>query len=408
VNSEIPLFSILILLCAGQGLFLAFTLIFSNTNNWLANRYLGFFTLLIAIEVADTVDMGQSALVIQSVLYPRNYLYGPALYFYVREMTLPGNYPLTSRQWLHFLPTIIHVAIYWLLPFIDAPIHRAFITGEVNPAMPQSGLIETMSNIEILTSMVHVAIYLWLSIRILNHHEERIKAAFSYIERINLHWLRRLVIGVLIVYLMWVFEDFFSDILNLENTFDGMLSAGLVILIYTMSYLGLRQPVIFTRQSEPAKSTDASSAQQPAAAKYKTSSLSHDLSQALLGELQQLMRQDRPYLDSLLSLPKLAEQLDVSTNQLSQIINEQLQQNFFDFVNSYRVGEAKTQLQAQNYQNRNILTIATDVGFNSKSAFYTAFKKHTGMTPGEFRKQTDKNLSSTGDSVPASKPNPRQ
>ena len=99
------------------------------------------------------------------------------------------------------------------------------------------------------------------------------------------------------------------------------------------------------------------------------------------------MTQDKPHRDSQLSLPQLAEKLGVSVNYLSQIINEQLDQNFFEFVNAYRIDEAKEILIDKRREKENILTIALESGFNSKSSFYTAFKKQTGLTPGAFRKQ---------------------
>jgi AraC-like DNA-binding protein len=392
LNSGFSLFSILLLLCAGQGLFLAYALIFSKNNNRLANRYLGFFTLLIAITVADAslfnIDGGEPILALRSVLWPRDYLYGPMLYFYVREMTLPRSFSSNSWQWLHFLPAMIHAVLFWSLPFINGPIYRAIITLEADSAMPCLGLVETLLNVEISTAILHLTIYLWMSVRLLINHERRIKSTFSYLDQINLQWLRRLVIGVFLIYMIWVFVELFGEILNLEESLDVVLNGSIILLVYTMSYFGLRQPDIWILQAGVSNRTEMGSGQQPTTEKYKTSSLSHETSQALLEDLQQLMQRDRPYLDSQLSLPGLAQQLDVSVNQLSQIINEQLQQNFFDFINKYRIAEAKDQLQAVEQRHRNILTIATDVGFNSKTAFYTAFKKHAGMTPGEYRKQT--------------------
>jgi AraC-like DNA-binding protein len=97
------------------------------------------------------------------------------------------------------------------------------------------------------------------------------------------------------------------------------------------------------------------------------------------------MNKERPYLESQLTLPQLAQQLGISPNYLSQVINEQLQKNFFDFINEYRVAEAKSKLTADSTTKGSIADVAYDSGFNSKSAFYTAFKKHVGMTPSEFR-----------------------
>jgi len=72
---------------------------------------------------------------------------------------------------------------------------------------------------------------------------------------------------------------------------------------------------------------------------------------------------------------------------LSQVINENIGKSFFDFVNEYRVRETKKALADSRSEQFSILGIAMDAGFNSKSAFYTAFKKYTGMTPSQFKEQ---------------------
>ncbi len=109
------------------------------------------------------------------------------------------------------------------------------------------------------------------------------------------------------------------------------------------------------------------------------------MSETLLAEIQTFMKQNKPYLDGSLTLPQLAEQLGISPNYLSQVVNEQLDKNFFDFINYSRVEEAKKYLTDPGKDRTNILPLAFDADFNTKSAFYTAFKRHAGMTPGQFK-----------------------
>jgi len=96
------------------------------------------------------------------------------------------------------------------------------------------------------------------------------------------------------------------------------------------------------------------------------------------------MRSEKPFLDSELTLAGLAERLAVPPRQLSQAINGGLGRNFLDFVNGFRVEEAKHYLEDPQ-EKRSILDIALLAGFNSKSAFYTAFKRQTGQTPSAYR-----------------------
>lgn len=388
--SDLSFFSIVILLAAGQGLFLSLALLVAKQGNWRANRYLGLFTLAVVFAMVDvSIDADateQGTLLLRTLLWPRDFIYGPAIYFYVREITLPNRYTLLPRQWLHFLPALLHAAIFWIMPIFFAAFHNAMLTGEANAQSGSIALIEGVGTVELLTSIIHVFIYLWLAVRLLKPHRERIASTFSYNEHISLNWLRILLMGVVAVYVIWIIEDVLSEFVDMPNGVDDLLGVSMVLLVYAMSFLGLRQPVIFTGQSAMQIAEKQVTAE-PDIQKYKTSSLSDDLSQQLLVELQSLMHREKPYLNSQLSLPQLAEQLGVSGNYLSQIVNEQLQQNFFEFINSYRVDEAKLILSDSDRKKDNILNVALDVGFNAKSSFYTAFKKHTGMTPGEYRKR---------------------
>jgi AraC-like DNA-binding protein len=103
-------------------------------------------------------------------------------------------------------------------------------------------------------------------------------------------------------------------------------------------------------------------------------------------KLTLFLSQEKPYLNPSLSLIDIAQKLDIAPRYVSQIINETFRQNFHDFVNTYRIEESKRLLSHQ-HQPLNILGIAFQAGFSSKSAFNNAFKKHTGMTPKEYRKQ---------------------
>ena len=94
-----------------------------------------------------------------------------------------------------------------------------------------------------------------------------------------------------------------------------------------------------------------------------------------------------------LTLPRLAGMVGCSINHLSQILNSKFEMTFFDFLNSYRVEEAKLILRDMSASHQSILDISFAVGFNSNSAFYSAFKKKTGLTPAQFRKSTTSKIS---------------
>lgn len=105
---------------------------------------------------------------------------------------------------------------------------------------------------------------------------------------------------------------------------------------------------------------------------------------ALKISLASLMKKEKPYLNSKLTLQDLAEMLHVNIHTLSRVINEGYQKNFFDFINEYRIDEFKRLVNIDQYKNYTFLAVAMEVGFSSKTTFNRSFKKSTGKTPREF------------------------
>jgi AraC-like DNA-binding protein len=103
----------------------------------------------------------------------------------------------------------------------------------------------------------------------------------------------------------------------------------------------------------------------------------------------QFMKSNKPYLEPELTLNQLASKLSLKPRMLSQAINEILQQNFFDFINRYRIEEAQRLLTNPKDKKTTVLEVLYQVGFNSKSSFNTLFKKYTGLTPTEFRNKQE-------------------
>ena len=120
--------------------------------------------------------------------------------------------------------------------------------------------------------------------------------------------------------------------------------------------------------------------------RYAKSGLDESGLQRVMHRLTELMEEEKVFLDPGLSLPQLATRLNCSVNHLSQAINAGFGMSFFDYVNQYRVKEAMAVLCFNEGSVPAILDIALQVGFNSTSTFYAAFKKSTGQTPAQYRK----------------------
>ena len=153
------------------------------------------------------------------------------------------------------------------------------------------------------------------------------------------------------------------------------MAAGLIVLSLTVLFVyGHKYPAIFTNFVSIVKQ-----------ARYKQSYLGNIDTEQKKQELVALMNQQKLYLEEDLSSSTLAMKLNISVHQLSQILNEHLHRNFFNFVNEYRIQDAKELLLAD--KKTSVLQIAYQVGFSSKASFNRAFKRLTRLTPQEFRKQ---------------------
>jgi len=118
--------------------------------------------------------------------------------------------------------------------------------------------------------------------------------------------------------------------------------------------------------------------------KYKNTGISSDVCKTVVKKLTELFEKDKIFKNNTLSLTKLAKMLETTTHQLSQAINSEKHQTYFELLTNYRIQEAKL-LILKNEKYEKIENIAYDVGYNSISAFNTAFKKITGQTPTKFR-----------------------
>jgi AraC-like DNA-binding protein len=409
MESGITLYSIILILGAAHGLFLALALLNARGGNLIAHRLLALLTLVFAFDLGQEylwqIHYYSQATFLVGITIPITLLYAPLVYLYVKAMTSPAQFSLKGKRWLHSLPFLAGYLL--MIPFftLDGDLKLMLLSQmRLNQDIEADSLKQVLAilglTVIVIISIIQIGIYLWLAVRQLFRHARNIRNQFSYTERISLSWARNLLIGMSGLYVVYFIDNFLSESLGFGEEFGDLLMVMIVVLIYTMGYLGLRQPAIFSRLEVDAGKTwpqEEIEAQhrEPVSwnsehEKYKKSALDEDMSKALLVELESEMNINKPYLDGGLTLPQLAGRLGISTNYLSQIINEQLGQNFFDFINRYRIEEAKRHLADTNKGRINILTLALDAGFNSKSAFYTAFKKHTDMTPGQFKKSASK------------------
>ncbi len=308
------------------------------------------------------------------VAAPFPLLHGPLLYLYTLY-SLRSDSSFRKIDYLHFTPVVL-VYIYMSRFF--------FFYSAEQKAMLDRGEIDDFS---VFTMLLLVAFiisgitYPILAYRLTRKHKQKIDNNFSFEEGITLNWLRNCIMAIGVVYVLVMMIIIMREGLGYQFSFnaDYIFYTILILFIFYLGYYGIRHQDMFTHNSDGRKLTEPATKDEQ---KYKKSGLKEDLASELHQSLLDYMKQEKPYLEPKLTLAGLAAQLDISTNQLSQIINQKEQKNFHDFVNFYRVEEF-IGLAEKNSQ-YSLLALALDSGFNSKSSFNSIFKKQKGVTPSQF------------------------
>lgn len=374
---SLDIFALLNILGIAQGIFLTFLLLDKKENNF-ANRILVAILISVLLFMTDCLliytrySLDFPSLVFLSL--PLSFAMGPMIYLYVLSITRPA-FSFKKIYLLNFIPMLMYIA-FISIPYILLPTEGKLEILRNMYADPAVRLGDRTFMI-ILNSVTftHIVIYLILSYRLLGKGQTREDVTSpKLLESIRVkyyRWLKKILVALFMCWVIWALIAFSLDNVLVEFS---VMPAIFSILIYVMGYFGLVQPELFTGKEKRQ------------AAKYESSKLSAEKRQVFLRRLRRAVTEEKCYADESLTLQHLSKLLDIPANYLSQIINEEFNQNFPDFINGYRIRDAQELLQDPRTNHLSILGIAYEVGFNSKSTFYTAFKKHTGMTPSEFLK----------------------
>ncbi|MEI6859799.1 MAG: helix-turn-helix domain-containing protein [Shewanella sp.] len=213
----------------------------------------------------------------------------------------------------------------------------------------------------------------------LRRYQAQIKDKFANIENVDLTWLKILVIGFLfirtdaILVSLAMFSSFEFN-MNINYELLGLISNYTVLLLISvLIFFSLGFSSVF-------KGIETSKGDTPTLDKKP-------IDIAAVNKVLAHMTTKKPFLNHRLTLDNLANQLGLPSRNLSQIINRHFKQNFFEFINSYRIDESKQLLECSENTNVTMLKIMEQAGFNSKATFNTFFKKMVGLTPTQYRKK---------------------
>ncbi len=306
-------------------------------------------------------------------------LHAPFFFLYVYALTMQRN--LQPKHYaILFFPFItyaLHFFYYylWVFDSVSLSIENGLLYVNGKPSI--SWLIF------VVLFLIIEPIFLIVSYYLLRRYKKRLLESVSNTDRINLNWLN-------VLFYLWLFtsvilvpigiltvgRDWFST-----NFLEILIEIVSVAFFFIVGFYGFKQTTIFTNlgltEELPIKST---------LSYYERSGLSTRQAKEYHCQLLTLMEEKRPYLNGELTAGELSKLLGISVNHLSQVLNKEQKQNFFDFVNSYRIKEVIRKMEDSGNSHLTLLAMALDSGFNSKTSFNTIFKKATNQTPSQYYK----------------------
>lgn len=215
------------------------------------------------------------------------------------------------------------------------------------------------------------------SLRLLIRHEKTVKGFSSQKDTIDLRWITKLLLIMAGMGGLRFLAQHFS--------FSPYLTAPLyLVLIIYFAFHALSQRAIYPVEDQNVQ--ELKDALQVQATKDKER-LTDEQLVFFTERLLSLIQNEQPYLDPQVNLPSLANKIGLSVHELSYVLNAGVGKNFYQFINEYRIAEAKNLLQECGQSNYNMQEIGIRAGFNSKTTFYTTFRKSIGLTPKQYMQQ---------------------
>lgn len=318
-----------------QGIFMVLFLAGKEHKAALSNKLLAGLLIAVSLRVSKSVYyylIPDPPLVFIGFGLAGKLAIGPFLWFYLQNI-LREKYTWKQQYLLHFIPAAI----------------AAIGAGFSNLAMLSLGYF---------AGTMWLLPYLILAWR--EFYQQHRTSPYCHTS-----WLKTVLGGMSFVWLTFLFQFLSPNV--------GMYTIGTIcasVVFYVMFYKIITNPHVL---------------QKAVAAKVKSKKVTPNAINKLIPKLEQAFGEEKIYHDSGLTLSKLSEHLTTPTYIISKAINSHYGKSFRELVNSYRIEEVKNKLN-ENTEFVKIESLAYDVGFNSPSAFYTAFKKATSLTPQEYRK----------------------
>lgn len=306
---------------------------------------------------------------------------GPLIFVYIKSL-FENKTKLIRKYYIHFIPTVLYLLCV-SIPFLVSIIKKEFVFNYLK-------VINDHGDLFGILLMLYFIFYTLYSLKLFNRYKGAMKLNFSNISENDFGWVKRMLIGVLVISCLDVIFTLYESTireLNFETSYLTLVSV--IILIVYLGYYGVKQSKILLPDfltNTPEKKNKESKKNE-----YLSGINDEELSMLKLS-LERVMFVEKKYLDEDLTLSTLASAISISDKKLSAFLNQYLKTTFYDYVNKYRVASVKEKIKSPEYNNITLLGIAYESGFKSKTSFNRIFKKETGLSPSQFKSSLQETL----------------
>jgi AraC-like DNA-binding protein len=365
-------------------LFLSLFLFTVKTEHKLSNRLFVFFLVLTAIDISGILFdfLNESPSNIGMFRNSFTFLQLPTFYLYIVSVCY-SDFKLKPKHLIHIIPFIIANLI--LLPrFYSVNLASKIIFLENN-----SSMLEIQFN--------HIFIHFQIVFYIIAAFMILRKAKKIYLENYtgasmeSLNWLFQFTLALSFFYSIALLKNIFkfSTYTNISEWLKIGLFLFELLIISWYLFKALNNPNLFRTIDSRLKLVSKIVSEERKNEQLIENEKEDDKD---LTKLKMYMIEEKPFLNPSLTIQDISIDIGIPVRELSLLINHKLNKHFYDFVNIYRIENAMGILKDSTKSKVTILEILYDVGFNSKSSFNTAFRKHTNTTPTEYRKKLKSNI----------------
>ncbi len=382
VFGEIGFLGMITVASALQGLLLGAYIAIRDKD---ANHSSRWISLLITLISLHLLDMTFSRTELIRYFAPLSnssffflFLLGPTYFLHVRSL-LGASKSYKWRDILHLTPSLLVLLI--TLPWILAP-SELKVSAQQNTELE----ISTFTYFILSANIIQIICYLIYSNRLIrNVHQAQAERSADAEVNQNIRTLEtftKAYTGWTVFYLI----TFFALVAwgRFGETIDQtwLFISGLFIQVAGL--ISITRPTLF---SERLGLSESSLIPEKENDKYERSTMSTIDCQNLRSTFETLMETEKPYLDCELRMPTVAAKLNTTTHHLSQMLNQEIGNNFLKVINHYRVKEVMKLINENTSTKVTVLELAYEAGFNNKNSFNRSFKDVTGMTPTAYKRQ---------------------